>query len=115
MIDVRIFENPRRGNLGMVVKGHAGAGVKGEDLVCAGMSTLACTAAMAAKMMYASGWLTRPPRIRLENGVGQILVTPRKDKRDAVRMSFWTIQVGAFYLAQSCPEYVRLEVMKVVA
>ena len=42
MVEAKFYRGGE-GSLHMVLSGHAGAGPKGHDLVCAGVSALACT------------------------------------------------------------------------
>ena len=89
--------------------GHAGAGLKGADLVCAGASTLACTLAAAVERMYEQQMLKRCPRVELEEGKADIIAVPKPRFRQEAMMVFWTVQTGIGALAEAFPGNVRVE------
>lgn len=92
----------------MCMTGHAGAGVRGADLVCAGASMLACTLAEAVERMYEQRMLRRVPRVELEEGRAEIIVLPKRTAFQAAAMAFWTVQTGVNALAESFPGNVHL-------
>lgn len=97
------------GSLHMRAVGHAGAGPKGQDLVCAGVSTLAETLARAVERLYFQGMLRRCPRVELYEGNAEIIAQPKTRLRKEVAMVFWTVQNGMAELAASFPGNVSLE------
>ena len=97
------------GSLHMQALGHAGAGPKGQDLVCAGVSTLAETLARAVERMYYQGMLRRCPRVELYEGNAEIIAQPKARFRKEVAMVFWTVQNGIAELAAGFPGNVKLE------
>lgn len=103
------FYCPRDGSVHMRMEGHAGAGVKGEDLVCAGASMLACTLGAAVERMYEQSMLRRCPRVELAEGCAEIIAVPKPRLFQEVLMVFWTIQSGIAALAGSFPGNVTLE------
>ena len=66
MITVRIYTH--KDLTVLQVTGHAGAGKRGEDLVCAAASVLIYTAAAAARQLHREGKLETAPQIRLQPG-----------------------------------------------
>ena len=97
------------GSLHMKASGHAGAAPKGEDLVCAGASTLAEALARAVERLYYQGMLRRCPRVELYEGNAEIIAQPKPVFRTEAAMVFWTVQNGMAALAESFPENVKLE------
>ena len=96
-------------SLHMTLTGHAGAGAKGEDLVCAAVSALAQTLDQAVQRLYYQRMLCRCPRIELQEGSAEIIAVPKAQYRSEVAMVFWTVQNGISELAKSFPENVKLE------
>lgn len=113
MIHMAFRYQRRCGTLSMTLQGHAGAAKKGEDLVCAGATTLAYTLGQAVQEMYQMGLLRRKPRVCLQEGWAEILATPRATALAEGLMAFWTVQAGAAVLGKSFPEYVQLEPLRI--
>lgn len=97
------------GSLHMKTSGHAGAAPKGQDLVCAGVSTLAQTLARAVERLYYQGMLRRCPRVELYEGNAEIIAQPKPGYRSEAAMVFWTVQNGIAELAAGFPGNVKLE------
>ena len=91
------------------MQGHAGAAPKGQDLVCAGASTLALTLGRAAALMEEEEMLARPALVRLGAGDTAISVLPRREWASSADAIFWTILLGLSRLAQAYPQYVQLK------
>ena len=108
MIKVQYW-NGADGSRNLQMQGHAGAAPKGQDLVCAGASTLALTLGRAAALMEEEEMLARPALVRLEAGDTAISVLPREDWVTVVDIVFWTILLGLSRLAQAYPQYVQLK------
>lgn len=113
MIAIRFYTKPGRGTLHMTIRGHAGAGNKGEDLVCAGASMLAYTLAQAVEFLWHSGKLKRKPKLNLSEGDSAIICCPTEDAYAETLMAYWVIQCGAHVLARNYPENVRLEHIRI--
>jgi len=108
MIKVQYW-NGADGSRNLQMQGHAGAAPKGQDLVCAGASTLALTLGRAAALMEEEEMLARPAQVKLEAGDTAISVLPREDWVAVVDIVFWTILLGLSRLAQAYPQYVHLK------
>lgn len=108
MIKIQYW-NGADGSRNLQMQGHAGAAPKGQDLVCAGASTLALTLGRAAALMEEEEMLARPALVRLEAGDTAISVLPREDWVAVVDIVFWTILLGLSRLAQAYPQYVQLK------
>lgn len=90
----------------MEIQGHAGYAAAGEDIVCAGVSTLAMTLLAAAEepMFMASRYVNRgKPEIRVS-------CCPGKGYKEKCREMFRVISLGFELLQMQYPEYVRFEV-----
>lgn len=107
MIKVQYW-NGADGSRNLQMQGHAGAAPKGQDLVCAGASTLALTLGRAAALMEEE-MLARPALVRLEVGDTAISVLPRREWASSADAIFWTILLGLSRLAQAYPQYVQLK------
>lgn len=108
MIKVQYW-NGADGSRNLQMQGHAGAAPKGQDLVCAGASTLALTLGRAAARMEEEEMLARPALVRLEAGDTAISVLPRREWAASADAIFWTILLGLSRLAQAYPQYVQLK------
>ena len=100
----RVYYEPE--NYRLMIRGHAGAGQFGEDLVCAGISTLGWTLIRAALMRddYHAAY-------RADDGTGVIDVRcePEETAREACRVMFETIAGGLELIADMEPEHVTFE------
>lgn len=113
MITARFYFRPDKGSVHMILRGHAGAAPKGEDLVCASASMLAYALGQAVELLYEQGLLARRPRIRIREGSAVIAATPRAGALAETLLTFWVIQAGAYVLCRNFPQYVALEPMEV--
>ncbi len=107
MIEVK-FMAEDGGRFGMRMAGHAGAGVRGTDLVCAAASWGAQTLARGVELMGQEGLLAQPPRVHLASGEAEIAAQALGHTREAVALAFWLTQVGLSELARSYPDNLRL-------
>lgn len=92
--------------LTLKVEGHAGQAEKGQDLVCASVSTLVYTLAQYVKWMYEKHQLKRKPLIELEEGNTEITVRPKADYMAEGLHAFFVASTGFHLLAFNYPEYV---------
>ena len=95
----------KNGCLCLKMTGHSASAPKGEDLVCAGASTLAMTLAANVSMMKVHGKLEKEPRIILRSGHALIRAKPKEEYRGELLMLFSMIQVGMYQLKTNYPEY----------
>ncbi len=89
--------------------GHAGAGMKGTDVVCAAASMLFYT--LAESLEQSDGMLD-DHTIREESGNGCISCVPKEEYEGNIVRSYWTILNGYQLLAETYPENVVLEIKK---
>ena len=97
------------GRLRLEARGHAGCGVKGNDIVCAAVSILMLTAAREAERMYEKGFLLDVPETVLREGYASVTVRPCPQYRQQVRTSFTTVFTGLRLLARQYPNAVRVK------
>lgn len=108
MVFVRFFV-ASDGALCLRVRGHAGAGRRGRDLVCAGVSTVCQGLGRGVQLLEQAGLLAQPPRVLLERGRAEISALPRPELRSEAALVFWAAEVSLHALAESFPKYVTLE------
>ena len=106
MIRVKFYE--KDGAVGMVIKGHAGAAPKGEDLVCASATMLAYTVAQVMKTMESHGRLLKKPRIKIRSGRAEVIATPTEEAYRETMHTFWVAKCGMEVLAHNYPANIKL-------
>lgn len=107
MIVARFKQDPDAGRLSMRVSGHAGHGPKGFDVICAGASMLAYTAAQCLDLMAKEGKLEGEPVLNVSEGRLSVSVVPKNEYfREALHV-FWVAEVGYQLLAASYPDHVK--------
>jgi len=97
--------------LKMVVRGHANAAKPGEDLICAGASMLAFTAAQDVSDLADAGRLEEKPVIKLQSGRTILELTPKEDAYAEALHTMFVIQKGFVVLAANNPHYVKVTPM----
>ena len=108
MVRAEFFTNKESGSITLKLTGHAGMAKKGEDIVCAGASTLAYTVAQTLQFMYENGDLQKKPHIKLEEGDTIIVAKPKPESYAEALHTFFVAQVGYHLLAHNYPQYVTL-------
>jgi len=108
MIEVKLHGYPD-GRLAMEVRGHAGFGAKGQDIVCAAVSILVLTAAETAGDLYRRGALRQRPTVVLREGFARLQVHPKPRARQQVRQQLQVIPRGLALLQRHFPGYVDLK------
>jgi uncharacterized protein YsxB (DUF464 family) len=99
MIEVTYYRHYNR----VTVKGHAGSGPEGHDLVCAAVSALALTLAGNVSHMEAQE-AVRNVVINLKEGDAEIQCTPYRRYKDSVEQIYRAICVGFELLATKYPK-----------
>ena len=99
----KIFYSPETYRLEAV--GHAGAGTKGNDLVCAGITTLMATAVAALEKKEIRTQVvaeedTGEMEIRADPGIAQVVIA---------RVILDTVAAGLEEMARAHPENVRVQ------
>lgn len=87
------------------VTGHAGYAPPGQDIVCAGVSTLVYTLAQNLAMtLFPENYITQ-----FDEGHAIIEAYPPRDKAEACRCMFMTIANGFAMLEAQFDQYIHLE------
>ena len=95
-------------SLELRVEGHAQHGKKGEDIVCAAISTLFYTLGEA---LHQSGdMMTSPVVFKDNDGKGYIKCYPKEEYMGNVIRTYWTILVGMELVANNYPNNVTFQV-----
>ena len=108
MVKAEFFTNKESGSITLKLTGHAGAGEKGKDIICASASMLAYTVAQALQFMYEQGDLQKKPHIKLAEGDSIIVAKPKEDSYAEALHTFFVAQVGYHLLSHNYPQYVSL-------
>ncbi len=102
-----LLENPRgKFPARLVIKGHAGYGNPGEDVVCAAVSTLFYTAVAIAEEMEEQGQLWQPPKITASPGFGVVEFCPKPRFVPMATAKMETLATGLGLLGRYYPKYV---------
>ena len=90
------------------VTGHSGRAKHGEDIICAGASTLAYTVAQTMRFMYEDGLLKKAPVFDMHSGDAHIEAEPIAEFHNEALHTFYVAQVGFNLLAHNFPKNVTL-------
>ena len=103
---INITFNPK--SLELKAEGHAKHGKKGEDIVCAAISTLFYTLGEA---LHQSEYMMTGPVVFEDNdGMGYIKCSPKEEYMGNVTRTYWTILVGMELVANNYPNNVTFQV-----
>ena len=105
MIDITF--NPNTYTLD--IKGHAGHGEKGEDIVCSAISTLFYT--LGEALYGASHMIAEEIVFNDEDGNGHLSCKPKEEYEKNISLIFWTILVGFELVAKNYEKNVQLLVV----
>ena len=94
--------------LELEVKGHAEYDNKGEDVVCAAISTLFCTLGQA--LLESKNMLKMKPIIKDKDGDGYIRCKPKKEFEGNIARTYWTILVGFQLVADEYKDFVKFSI-----
>ena len=105
MINITFYPN----TFTLDVTGHAEHGKKGEDIVCAAISTLFYT---LGESLYATRYMMAEDVIfDDEDGNGHITCKPKEEYEGNVSLIFWTILNGFQLVARNYKKNVNLKVV----
>lgn len=93
----------------LTVKGHAGAAPKGEDLICAGVTTLVEALNVALEDLDKRGWLASG-EARLEEGEAYFQAYGDQGAKEVVHGVFLNTVSGLRWLEANFPDYVRVNI-----
>ena len=85
------------------IQGHAGYAAHGQDIVCAGISTLFFT---LIEVLARDESLKERPRVRMGDGGAEVTVTPDPEHREKIDTVFETVVTGLRLLAEKYPDHV---------
>lgn len=103
------FKLTEDGALTMRVNGHAKAGPKGYDAVCAGASMFAFAVAQCVKNMAEEGKLAAEPSVDVgKPGRVAVSCVPKQEHFGEAVHLFNVAQVGYHLLAEAYPDHARL-------
>ena len=104
---IRITFNPYK--LELEIKGHAKHGKKGEDIVCAAVSTLFYT--LGEALFASREMLTKEAVFKDENGKGLISCVPKPEYEGNIARTYWTILTGLELIEKNYKKNVRLRIV----
>lgn len=90
----------------LTVTGHSTSAPLGEDLVCAGVSTL--TTALA-ETLAEKAKILNVCAINLKEGDASIYVVPKKGHEHKINLIISTIMTGYRLMAETFPDYIQLD------
>lgn len=93
------------------IKGHAGHGEKGEDIVCSAISILFYT--LAETLHSSKHLLAEEIDFNDEDGNGHISCVPKEEYEANISLIYWTILKGLEIVANHYEENVKLSVLGV--
>ena len=96
--------------LTLEIKGHANHGKKGEDIVCAAISTLFYT--LGEALYESSDMLEEAPIFKDEEGEGYLRCTPKEEYEGNIARTYWTILVGMQMMADQYKKNVKFRVVQ---
>ena len=110
MVVAKFEIDEEKKKLSLHVKGHAGANKAGNDIVCAGASTLAYTLAQTLKIEKERGNIKYNPTLKLKEGDAIISCRAISDEAfNALCYAYLVIQNGYVLLSHNYPQYVAVE------
>ena len=103
MIKAQMEKSDKGESLILKMSGHAEAAPAGEDLVCAGASTLVYTLAQLSMFYHQQKKLKKKPTLKLDADETLIVLTPKKKYGHEVENAFFFMQTGLSLLAENYP------------
>ena len=94
--------------LELLLEGHAEYSEKGEDIVCAAISTLFYTLGQA--LIDSEEMLTEEPIFKDEEGKGYLCCKPKEEYNGNIVRTYWTILVGIQLMADQYEKYIKFKV-----
>ena len=90
------------------IKGHAGHGKKGKDIVCSAISCLFYT--LGENLYEGIEMLDEAPIFKDEDGEGYLSCIPKKEYQPNITLIYWTILNGMKMVADNYPKNVKFVV-----
>lgn len=104
MITVQ-FERREDGVYALTASGHAGAGPRGGDPVCAAVTALCYTLAQALQLQREK--LRESPQIQIREGYARIEAQPAREGAGEIGHTFRVVCAGLAMLAHNYPAYIQ--------
>lgn len=104
---IKITFNPEEYSL--QIKGHANHGKKGEDIVCAAVSTLFYT--LGEALYDSRDMLEEKYTFKDDKGKGFISCRPKPEYEGNIARTYWTILVGFELIAKNYDKNVKLTIV----
>ena len=92
----------------LTVTGHAGAGKKGEDIVCAAVSALVLTLAENIRDLHRTGTAKRC-FVQVRDGAAELSCTPTRGLEAVVQCVFGAVCCGFALVQEMHPKYVSYQ------
>ena len=108
MVTAKFDYLKEEGTLVMRVSGHAGAGPKGFDLVCAGVSSIAVGIAQVISDMGFEGKFRKKPNITIREGFVKVVVKPKDQFFAETLHCLFVGEVQLGLMAQVHSQFVKL-------
>lgn len=99
---------PKKGLLS--VSGHAGAARRGEDLICAGVTTVVEGLALALERLDEKQWLASGS-VELGDGAAELAAVALPEYTGMVSGLFLSAVSALLWLERHYPEYVRVNII----
>lgn len=96
--------------LTLEIEGHANHGKKGEDIVCAAISTLFYT--LGEVLNCSLEMLENPPTFKDEDGKGILRCKPKEEYNANIVLSYRAILIGMELVASNYPKNVTFKVVE---
>ena len=109
MTTITVLDDSSGQHTGIKIEGHAGAGVKGTDIVCAGISMLAITTVNAIETYAAEKGSYEEIADPEGAEISLLLKKPNHD----TQLLIDSMLLGVKWMAEEYPEQVRLNVKEV--
>jgi uncharacterized protein YsxB (DUF464 family) len=104
---IKVKFNPK--NYTLDVKGHANHGKKGEDIVCAAISTLFYT--LAESLYQSKDMLAEDFVFKDDNGNGHISCKPKPEYEANISLMYMTILNGFQLVADNYKKNIKFEIV----
>jgi len=99
------YEESSMGTFSLAASGHAGAGPRGSDPVCAAVTALCYTLAQALRTQREK--LREAPQIQIREGHARIAAQPTREGAAEIGHTFRVVCGGLRLLAHNYPEHIQ--------
>lgn len=94
------------------IKGHSGYASAGNDIVCAGASTLLYTLCQTLLSLEHEKYYNAPPEMNIKSGDASVKCMPKNEYRHIIDNVFFTIMNGFELLESEYPNFVNIQFAK---